>query len=56
MGLKELGIGAILLPSVDTPFSIKDANNQSQADVRRSGVYLTEDGKAGRVSQVDVYG
>lgn len=56
MGLKQLGIGAILLPSVDTPFSIKDANNQSQADIRRSGVYLTEDGQAGRVSQVDVYG
>ncbi|OQS40628.1 hypothetical protein [Chromobacterium haemolyticum] len=56
MGLKELGIGAILLPSVDSPFSIKNADNQSQADIRRSGVYLTEDGRAGRVSQVDVYG
>ncbi|WP_215777896.1 hypothetical protein [Paludibacterium sp. B53371] len=52
--LSSLQIGAILLPSIDTPFSLRDSDNQSQGEVRRSGVYLTEQGQAGLISQVDV--
>lgn len=52
--LSALQIGAILLPSIETPFSLRNSNNQSQGEVRRSGVYLTEQGVAGQISQVDV--
>ncbi|MBV8048948.1 MAG: hypothetical protein JO171_17495 [Paludibacterium sp.] len=52
--LSSLHIGAILLPSVATPFSLRNSQNQAQGEVRRSGVYLTDNGQAGRVSQVDV--
>ncbi|TDR81474.1 hypothetical protein [Paludibacterium purpuratum] len=52
--LSSLHIGAILLPSVATPFSLRDGGNREQGEVKRSGVYLTEDGQAGRISQVDI--
>lgn len=52
--LKSLHIGALFLASTDTPFTIKNADNEALAQVRRSGVYLQEDGQAGLISQVDV--
>ena len=52
--LKQVNIGAILLPSVSSPFTIKDPQNHAVAALSRSGVYLTEDGKAGQISQIDV--
>lgn len=52
--LKSLHIGAILLDNVAAPFSFRDGHNQEVAVSRRAGVYLSEDGKAGQVSQVDV--
>lgn len=53
-GLQQVKIGAILLPSVSSPFTIKDPNNHAVAALSRTGVYLTEDGRAGQISQVDV--
>lgn len=52
--LQSMHIGALFLANVDTPFTIKDDSNTAQAQVRRSGVYLQEDGQAGMISQVDV--
>lgn len=53
--LKEAGVGAICLQSQRTDFSIKDLeSNQTKAQVRRSGVFLFEDGHAGTVQQVDM--
>lgn len=52
--LQSVKIGAILLPSISTPFTIKDPGNHAVASLSRSGVYLTEDGHAGQISQVDV--
>jgi hypothetical protein len=50
------GVGAILLPSVVAEFTHTDAANQAQAQTRRLGVYLREDGSAGAVAQVDLVG
>jgi hypothetical protein len=52
--LAELGIGAIYLGRVETPFSLKDASNTTLGQVRSSGIYLTEAGRAGTVQQVDL--
>lgn len=52
--LKELKIGAILLPNIAAPFTHKDQNNNTLASVRSAGVYLKEDGQAGMVSQIDL--
>jgi hypothetical protein len=52
--LAESGVGAIYLGRVETPFSLKDASNQTLGQVRSSGIYLTEAGSAGTVQQVDL--
>lgn len=61
--LKEAGVGAIYLGNVATEFSLlssgavagsKDANNSLDGKIRASGVYLSEDGAAGSVQQVDL--
>jgi hypothetical protein len=52
--LKEAGIGALYLGKVTTPFSLRNAENISQGEIRTSGIYLREDGAAGTLSQVDL--
>ncbi len=52
--LLDKGIGAIATASVGTPFAIKDSDNQLQGELRATGVYLSENGSAGTVQQVDL--
>ncbi|HEX3048490.1 MAG TPA: hypothetical protein VHY08_27320 [Bacillota bacterium] len=52
--LGQKGIGAIYLGNVDTQFSYKEAANQTQGQVHRTGVFLKEDGTAGTVQQIDL--
>ncbi len=52
--LSEWKIAAIGLQSVAAPFIYKDADNKTQGQNRSAGVYLTDDGKAGVVKQVDL--
>lgn len=52
--LESLGIGAISLHAIDTPFDIKTASNQLLGSILASGVYLNEDGTAGSVQQIDL--
>lgn len=52
--LKEKGVGAIYLGSTETPFSVTDKENTRLAQIRASGVYLSEDGRAGTLQQVDL--
>lgn len=52
--LVEKGIGAIATSSAETPFALRDDANQPQGDIRRTGIYLTEDGDAGTIQQVDL--
>ncbi len=52
--LAEWKIAAIGLTSVEAPFSYKDADNRLIGQNRSAGVFLTDDGKAGVVKQVDL--
>lgn len=52
--LAEKGVGAIFLANANTPFSLKDGQNQTQGLLRSTGVYLREDGSAGTVQHVDL--
>lgn len=53
-GLQEKGVGALYLGSAATPFSLTDDDNRLRGQVRRSGVYLREDGRAGGLQQIDL--
>ena len=52
--LKSAGVGAISVNPADTPFNIKTDSNELQGTVKQTGVYLTEEGKAGTVNQIDL--
>ena len=52
--LKEANVGAISLAHVATPFDIKNETNDLQGQVRSSGVFLQEDGRAGTIQQIDL--
>lgn len=52
--LGEKGVGAIYLGNHNTPFDIKNSQNQLQGQVVRSGVYVNSSGKVGTVQQVDL--
>lgn len=55
MSLKEAGVGAIYLGSSSTEFSLNNAStNESNAIIRRTGIYLKENGEAGTVQHVDL--
>ncbi len=54
VGLGQRGVGAIYLGRVETPFALKDGDNNLQGQVTASGVYLREDGGAGVVQQLDL--
>lgn len=54
LNLQDKGIGAIYLGAVQTPFEIKDDQNDLQGVVRSSSFFLREDGSAGTVQQVDL--
>ncbi|MBR4169679.1 MAG: hypothetical protein IKR47_08125 [Lachnospiraceae bacterium] len=53
--LKEKGVGAIGLQSVGTQFSLNHAEtNVTNAYIRRTGIFLYENGGAGSVQQMDL--
>jgi hypothetical protein len=52
--LKSANIGAIYTGSVATPFEIKNDQNQTQAKIQQSGIYLTENGTPGIVQSIDI--
>lgn len=52
--LREANVGALYLGRVASPFSVRDANNQTLGEVRSTGVYLREDGGAGALQQIDL--
>jgi hypothetical protein len=49
VGLVEAGVGALHLGSASTPFDL------GGGELRSTGVFLHEDGRAGTVQQVDLY-
>ncbi len=54
MDLKEAGVGALYLGSADTEFSLKDAANNTNGVIRRTGMFLYEDGSSGTMQQLDL--
>jgi len=52
--LKSLGVGAISLQSIATPFDIKTSSNQLLGSILASSAYLNENGTVGSVQQVDL--
>lgn len=54
VALGQVGIGAIFLGNVSTQFELKTGTNQQLGNIRSSGFFLFENGKAGVVSQVDL--
>lgn len=52
--LGEKGIGALYLGSTATDFSLKDDRNQTLGEIRRTGIYLNENGTAGTLQHVDL--
>jgi hypothetical protein len=54
VGLGKAGVGAIYLGSSDTEFSLKSADNSTNAVIRKTGIFLYENGAAGTLQQVDL--
>ncbi|MDE2427903.1 MAG: hypothetical protein KGM99_04200 [Burkholderiales bacterium] len=52
--LKQMNVGALYLGSSSTQFDLNTAQNQNLGQVRSSGVWLSEDGKAHALQQVDL--
>lgn len=52
--LKQANVGALFLGQVETPFELKGNNNRSDGQIRSSGLWLTEDGQAKTMQQVDL--
>ncbi|MBL8413322.1 MAG: VCBS repeat-containing protein [Propionivibrio sp.] len=52
--LKQSNVGALSLARVETPFDLKDDNNALQGQIRSSGVFMLEEGKAGTLQQIDL--
>lgn len=52
--LADLGVGAIYLTSQSMDFRFTDAGNNTLAQLRETGLYLTESGQAGLIRQIDL--
>ncbi|MGN0342557.1 MAG: hypothetical protein ACI4DO_07170 [Roseburia sp.] len=54
-GIGQAGIGAIYLGSTNTEFSLNSLqDNQVNANIRRTGIFLYENGGAGTIQHVDL--
>ncbi len=54
LALGKAGIGAIYLGNLNTEFSLKGSENQLLGEVVSSSIYLSEDGQAGTVQQINL--
>lgn len=55
LALSEAGVGAIYLGYENTDFSLNNqTDNQTNAQIRKSGVFLYENGNVGTVQQLDL--
>lgn len=52
--LAEAGVGALYLGQTASPFTLKGGDNATLGQVRASGVYLSENGEAGVMQQIDL--
>lgn len=54
VGLREKNIGALLLDSAATPFSLTDTANTILGKVRETSIYLRETGGGGTIQELDI--
>ena len=55
MDLKKADVGAIYLRNADTQFSLKNDENQLNAEIKKTGIYLKEStGEVGTLNHVDL--
>ena len=54
LDLSKGNVGALYLGSAETPFDLKDQDNQLQGRIRATGVYLSEQGQSGTLQQIDL--
>jgi len=52
--LKQANVGALYLGNASTEFDLKNTQNQSDGQIRSTGIWLSEDGKAHSLQQVDL--
>ncbi len=52
--LAEKGIGAIYLGNANTEFSLNNYDNQTNAVIRKTGIFLFEDARAGTIQHIDL--
>ncbi len=52
--LKDKGVGAIYLGNADTSFDLKNADNAINARIRKTGIFLYENGMAGTMQHLDL--
>lgn len=52
--ISDLGIGALYLGHQATPFQVKNSENELQAVVRSSGIFVNENGSVGSMQQIDL--
>ncbi len=54
INLKEAGLGSIYLGFENTEFSLKNASNETNAVIQKTGLFLYENGMSGTVQQMDL--
>lgn len=54
IAIGEVGIGAIYLGDISTPFEIKDSSNALMGAMRQSSFFVFENGSGGMISQIDL--
>ncbi len=54
LSLREAGVGAIYLGSTSSTFELKDDQNNSLGEIKRTGVFLMEDGAVGSIQELDL--
>jgi hypothetical protein len=52
--LGDTGVGALALANISTPFDLKNPQNELLGQIRTSGIFLHENGKAGTIQQIDL--
>lgn len=52
--LKDAGVGAIALASIQTSYAFKDRQNELLGVLKQAGLYLKESGEVGSMQQIDL--
>lgn len=52
--LGQKGIGAIFLGNIETNYKLKDSSNELRGEIKKSGIFLTEEGVARTIQHVDL--